>query len=191
MAQMAAQDYFSRLQMSGMVHHPDMANFASLGALNSMHNNSSGASSSSSSGNKHNLKRKEKSSNQDDMNKYNNSKDASYFDNSTKKITPQITLDFYYQNAKMANMSQAMSMHNTLNLQKELMAMSAAAAAQMKEKESQMSKSKKGKNTPRSSFSNNKSMSQNTSRAKDNPYDLAAFASMKPSDLIQAAGYSK
>jgi hypothetical protein len=76
MAQMAAQDYFSRLQMSGMVH-PDMANFASLGALNSMHNSSPSASSSS--GNKHNLKRKEKSSNQsDDMNKYNNSKDVRY-----------------------------------------------------------------------------------------------------------------
>lgn len=74
MAQMAAQDYFSRLQMSGMVH-PDMANFASLGALNSMHNSPSGACSSS--GNKHNLKRKDKSSNQDDMNKYSNSKDAS------------------------------------------------------------------------------------------------------------------
>ena len=68
MAQMAAQDYFSRLQMSGMVH-PDMANFASLGALNSLHNSSPGASS-----NKHNLKRKDKSS-QDD--KYNNSKDVS------------------------------------------------------------------------------------------------------------------
>jgi hypothetical protein len=75
---MAAQDYFSRLQMSGMVH-PDMANFAALGGLNlnSMHNSSPSASSSS--GNKHNLKRKDKSS-QDD--KYNNSKDASRFESS-------------------------------------------------------------------------------------------------------------
>jgi hypothetical protein len=64
---MAAQDYFSRLQMSGMVH-PDMANFSSLGALNSMHNSSPSASSSA--GNKHNLKRKDKSSNQDETNKY-------------------------------------------------------------------------------------------------------------------------
>lgn len=74
MAQMAAQDYFSRLQMSGMVH-PDMANFASLGALNSMHNSSPGTSSST--GNKHNLKRKDKSSNQDDVNKYSSLKDVS------------------------------------------------------------------------------------------------------------------
>lgn len=91
-------------------------------------------------------------------------------------------------------MNQTMSMHNTSNLQKELMAMSVAAAAQMKDKESQMTKSKKSKNTPRSSFSNNKSMPQqfqNSSRSKDNSYDLAAFASMKPSDLMQAAGYSK
>lgn len=95
----------------------------------------------------------------------------------------------------MSNTNQAMSMHNTSNLQKELMAMSVAAAAQMKEKESQMSKSKKGRNTPRSSFSNNKSQSQqfqNTSRSKpipDNPYDLASFAAIKPNDMMQA--YSK
>jgi hypothetical protein len=99
------------------------------------------------------------------------------------------------QAAKMAaSMNQAMSMHNTSNLQKELMAMSAAAAAQMKEKESQMAKSKKGKNTSHNQYSNNKAMSQqyqNSSRSKDNPFDLAAFASMKPSDIMQAAGYSK
>lgn len=67
MAQMAAQDYFSRLQMSGMVHPSDMANFSSLGALNSMHNNSPIATGSG--GNKHNLKRKDKGSNQDELNK--------------------------------------------------------------------------------------------------------------------------
>jgi len=38
MAQMAAQDYFSRLQMSGMAH-PDMANFSALGALGSLNSN--------------------------------------------------------------------------------------------------------------------------------------------------------
>lgn len=74
MAQMAAQDYFSRLQMSGMVHPADIANFTSLGALNSLHNNvPSGMSSGS---NKHNLKRKDKGSNHDDMNKYAGSKEV-------------------------------------------------------------------------------------------------------------------
>lgn len=72
MAQMAAQDYFSRLQMSGMVH-PDMANFSQLGALNSFHNNSSMAPSS---GNKHNLKRKEKASNQDEYGRSSSSKEV-------------------------------------------------------------------------------------------------------------------
>lgn len=56
MAQMAAQDYFSRLQMSGMVH-PDMANFSALGALNSAHANTPPAASS-----KNNSKRKDKGS---------------------------------------------------------------------------------------------------------------------------------
>lgn len=73
MAQMAAQDYFSRLQMSGMVH-PDMANFAALGGLNAMHISPSTASSSPV--NKHNLKRKDKSSNQDEMNKSSVSKEV-------------------------------------------------------------------------------------------------------------------
>lgn len=73
MAQMAAQDYFSRLQMSGMVH-PDMANFPSLGALNSFHNSS--PMPSGSGGNKHNLKRKEKSGNQEDFEKLNNPKEV-------------------------------------------------------------------------------------------------------------------
>lgn len=73
MAQMAAQDYFSRLQMSGMVH-PDMANFPSLGALNSFHNSS--PMPSGSGGNKHNLKRKEKG-NQEEFEKLNNPKEVS------------------------------------------------------------------------------------------------------------------
>lgn len=73
MAQMAAQDYFSRLQMSGMVH-PDMANFAALGNLNSFHNNS--AITASSSGNKNNLKRKDKVSSQDDFKQSINSKEV-------------------------------------------------------------------------------------------------------------------
>lgn len=91
-------------------------------------------------------------------------------------------------------MNQAMSMHNTANLQKELMAMSAAAAAQMKEKESQLAKSKKNKASSQNQYSNNKMLNQqfqNSSRSKDNPFDLAAYTSMKPSDLMQAAGYSK
>lgn len=75
MAQMAAQDYFSRLQMSGMAGHPDMANFAALGGLNSLHNNSPMASSSS-GGNKNNLKRRDKGSNQDDFSKSNYMKEV-------------------------------------------------------------------------------------------------------------------
>lgn len=73
MAQMAAQDYFSRLQMTGMVH-PDMANFPALGALNSFHNNS--PMPNTSGGNKHNLKRKEKGGNQEDYEKSNNLKEV-------------------------------------------------------------------------------------------------------------------
>lgn len=64
MAQMAAQDYFTRLQMSGMVH-PDMANFSALSALNSVH----GTSSSAGVGNKSNTKRKDKGPSQDDYSK--------------------------------------------------------------------------------------------------------------------------
>lgn len=73
MAQMAAQDYFSRLQMSGMVH-PDMSNFSSMAALNSVHNNSPSATGSS--GNKHNLKRRDKGSHQEDFNKPTMSKEV-------------------------------------------------------------------------------------------------------------------
>lgn len=73
MAQMAAQDYFSRLQMSGMVH-PDMANFSSMAALNSVHNNSPSATGSG--GNKHNLKRRDKGSHQEDFNKPTMSKEV-------------------------------------------------------------------------------------------------------------------
>lgn len=87
MAQMAAQDYFSRLQMSGMVH-PDMANFSSLGALNSFHNNSSMAGGSSNN-NKNNLKRKDKGANQDDYSsKASNSKEVKFLPKGrTKKFT--------------------------------------------------------------------------------------------------------
>jgi len=56
MAQLAAQDYFSRLQMSGMLH-PDLANFSAMSSPNAMQ---SLAQSSPSSSNKNNLKRKEK-----------------------------------------------------------------------------------------------------------------------------------
>lgn len=77
MAQMAAQDYFSRLQMSGMVH-PDMANFSSLGALNSFHNNSAAAGGSSNNS-KNNLKRKDKGANQDDYSsKASNSREVGF-----------------------------------------------------------------------------------------------------------------
>lgn len=64
MAQMAAQDYFSRIQMSGM--HPEMANFSALGGMTALHNTSPIPGSS---GNKHNLKRKEKSNHHEEFNK--------------------------------------------------------------------------------------------------------------------------
>lgn len=70
MAQMAAQDYFSRLQMSGMVH-PDMSNFPSLGALNAAHGNTPPAM----PGNKN--KRKDKGSIQDDYHKQSSSREVS------------------------------------------------------------------------------------------------------------------
>jgi hypothetical protein len=76
MAQMAAQDYFSRIQMSGMMH-PDMANFSALGGLNSLQNNAS-MSSSPAAGSKPNLKRKDKGSNQQDYNKSAAAKEVTY-----------------------------------------------------------------------------------------------------------------
>ena len=72
MAQMAAQDYFSRLQMSGMVH-PDMANFPALGAMNSVHTTTPPAA----TGNKNNTKRKDKLSTQDDYYKSSSSREVS------------------------------------------------------------------------------------------------------------------
>lgn len=76
MAQMAAQDYFSRIQMSGMMH-PDLANFSALGGLNSLQNNPS-MGSNSSGGNKPNLKRKDKGSahTQQDYNKMTTAKEV-------------------------------------------------------------------------------------------------------------------
>lgn len=60
--------------MSGMVH-PDMANFSSMAALNSVHNNSQAATGS---GNKHNLKRRDKGSHQEDFNKSTSSKEVKW-----------------------------------------------------------------------------------------------------------------
>lgn len=62
MAQMAAQDYFSRLQMSGMMHS-DLANLSALGNL-AQYPNASGSMNSSNS--KNNLKRKDKMQAQQD-----------------------------------------------------------------------------------------------------------------------------
>jgi hypothetical protein len=74
MAQMAAQDYFSRIQMSGMMH-PDLASFSALGGMSSLQNNPS-LGSGSSAGNKSNLKRKDKGLNQQEINKIAASKDV-------------------------------------------------------------------------------------------------------------------
>lgn len=53
--------------------HPDMANFSSMAALNSVHNISQTATGS---GNKHNLKRRDKGSHQEDFNKSTSSKEV-------------------------------------------------------------------------------------------------------------------
>lgn len=74
MAQMAAQDYFSRLQMSGIVHPNDLANFSSnLSGLNSLYNSPSMASSSGTD--KQYSKRKDKG-NQEESNKSAAAKDV-------------------------------------------------------------------------------------------------------------------
>jgi hypothetical protein len=66
MAQMAAQDYFSRLQMSGMMH-PDLANAANLAALGNLGGFANPTTSSSPSSNKSNSKRKDKSDSYDKL----------------------------------------------------------------------------------------------------------------------------
>lgn len=106
MAQMAAQDYFSRLQMSGMMH-PDLANLSALGNLASFSNanNSLNSSSSSGSNSKNNLKRKDKMPDSYDMKK--TSKDSMH-------------------QSKGSNYNQSYA--STSNLQKDFMAMAAAAA---------------------------------------------------------------
>lgn len=79
---MAAQDYFSRLQMSGMMHS-DLANLSALGNLASYTNAGSSLNSSpssSSSNSKNNLKRKEKMQDSYDMKKM-SSKDVSILEN--------------------------------------------------------------------------------------------------------------
>lgn len=107
MAQMAAQDYFSRLQMSGMMH-PDLANLSALGNLASF-SNANNSMNTSSSSSKNNLKRKDKMADSYDMKK-SSSKDSMH-------------------QSKSSNYSQ--SFPSTSNLQKDFMAMAAAAAAQL------------------------------------------------------------
>lgn len=75
MAQLAAQDYFTRLQASGMSHlvHPDMAGFPGLSPLPNSSVPLSGIQklSSSTSGNNSNkasTKKRDKTSNSDNMN---------------------------------------------------------------------------------------------------------------------------
>lgn len=85
----------------------------------------------------------------------------------------------------MSNASPTMAMHNTSNLQKELLAMSVAAAASMnatgKESIAPPNKSRKSKTPARSSgsYSNSKPSQQpvqSTSRAKDaSLYDSGNF----------------
>lgn len=76
MAQMAAQDYFSRLQMSGMMH-PDLANLSALGNLAS-YSNAGGSLNSPSSNSKSNSKRKDKVQDSYDMKKM-SSNDVRFF----------------------------------------------------------------------------------------------------------------
>lgn len=77
MAQLAAQDYFTRLQASGMSHlvHPDMAGFSGLSSLpNSSPLSGNQKVSNTTSGNisnKASTKKRDKTSNNDSMN-YNN-----------------------------------------------------------------------------------------------------------------------
>lgn len=91
--------------------------------------------------------------------------------------------------------SQAMSMHNTSNLQKELLAMSVAAAASMNAtKDDSQMKPKKGKNSSRSNYSQNKSLPQQfqtSSRSKDGAYDNpGSYTPTKSTnDILQ--GYSR
>ncbi|KAG5678274.1 hypothetical protein PVAND_007963 [Polypedilum vanderplanki] len=110
MAQMAAQDYFSRLQMSGMMH-PELANLSALGNLAGYPNTSgslnSSQSSASSSNKKNNSKRKDQ---------LQDSYDA-------KKLSAN---DVLHQ-SKGSNFNQ--SFPSTSNLQKDFMAIAAAAAS--------------------------------------------------------------
>lgn len=83
----------------------------------------------------------------------------------------------------MSNVNQ--SMHNTTNLQKQLLEMSAAVASMSSAKEE--SKSKKGRNQSRQPTypSNNKPSHQYqpTSRAKDT-YEMSSYSQPKQSDNL-------
>jgi hypothetical protein len=115
MAQMAAQDYFSRLQMSGMMH-PDLANLSALGNLASYSNvsNQMNSSSSSGSGSKNNLKRKDKMPNLD------------MYDSKKTSSSSKDTTSLSHQSK---NLNYNQSYPSTANLQKDFMTIAAAAAA--------------------------------------------------------------
>lgn len=74
MAQLAAQDYFTRLQASGMSHlvHPDMAGFPGLSSLPNSSplsgNQKLGSTSSGNNNNKASTKKRDKTTNNDSMN---------------------------------------------------------------------------------------------------------------------------
>lgn len=88
----------------------------------------------------------------------------------------------------MSNVNQ--SLHNTSNLQKQLLEMSAAAAASMNAAKEADSKSRKGKNQSRQPTYPNSKQShqyQSSSRAKD-AYDSRAYSQSKQNESLQA-GY--
>lgn len=131
MAQMAAQDYFSRLQMSGLTGN-DIASLQALSGLTgypNMNLNSSPSSSSSTGGggggkSNNNSKRKEKSQ-VDSYDKYASSMDV-------KKLSASKEAASMQQHLKNSNNYSQQSFPNTAaNLQKDFFAMAAAAAASL------------------------------------------------------------
>lgn len=129
MAQMAAQDYFSRLQMSGLTGN-DLASLQALSGLSgypNMNLNSSPSSSSTGGGggkSNNNSKRKEKSQN-DSYDKYAASMDV-------KKLSASKEAASMQQHLKNSNNYSQQSYPNTAaNLQKDFFAMAAAAAASL------------------------------------------------------------
>lgn len=183
---MAAQDYFSRLQMSG-IHPNELANFTSnMSGLNSLYNAQPMASSSGAD--KQYSKRKDRG-NQDGSSKSAASKDVNSPSNDELSRNNYANLQ---QTLNMLN-HQGMSMHGSSNLQKELLAMSVAAAASMNpsKEADQHSKPKKGKSSARGTYSQNKSQNrqfQTSARLKDEGHENT-YAPAK-SDMLQSTVYS-